>query len=484
MAKPTKAQLEKINQFAAKTLTEDDVYVFEPLMIDDQETAYHSVLHNNLLKKFVKDSRRGTPLLMNHNHNKLPVGRSFDARLINEFDDDRNVDTKSLYGTFYIDLGRNTESNMTTDDIVKGIDAGTIFDVSIGFNATEWKCSICGNDIRDFWSCPHIPGKKYAVQNEQGEDVVEKCIVIVGEDGDGELLELSLVYAGACDRATIKHNFSNESVREFDKGTKLSLVDDIKNVPLNAKIYQYYTKDGSVLFTDTDERTKGTEYLSKRSELEMALADVLKNKFGVDFETDEQLSAKLDELIAEVDTAKGELTAKTEELSAKTDELENIKTELANKIVEVESLTEQLGKKDETIADLEKANEELSAKAEVAETYRQDLINKALELGVRAQGNAFQKDLFSKFLTTLSIDDIKGVVAGFENEVKTKFAGARVSESEDRTTETRLNNEVPSKEDESEFRAFIADKAKEYAAENKVSITEATKVMYKKYSQE
>lgn len=471
MGKPTRAQLEKINSFSAKELTEDDVYVFEPLMIDDQKTSYNSVIHTNLLKKFVKDARRGIPLLMNHNSHQLPIGRSFDSRLVDEYDEDLETSVKSVYGTFYIDLGRNTESNMTTDDIVKGIDSGTIFDVSIGFNAKKWECSICGHDIRDYLRCSHIPGRVYEVEGEDNIIRNEECYVIVGKDGNGELLELSLVYAGACNRATIK-NFSNESTIDFENSSKLSIVDEIKNIPMDANIYQYYTKDGSILLTDTDERTNGIEYLNKRSEDNVELnkiLEVLSTSFGVTIENETQLSEKLTEM-------SGALSSVKEELSIAKTELEATKTEL-------ETTKAELAMKDETIIELEKSNVELAAKAEMADTYRKDLIKETIEFGIRANGNAFQAELFEKFLSTLSIDEIKTTRDGFKNAVNEKFEGYRQTDGEN-DLQNKLDNEVPDKEDEIAFRAFVAEKAVEYAKENKISISEATKLMYKKYSSE
>lgn len=478
VAKPTKEQLEKINKLAVKELTEDDVFVFRPLIIDDQVTAYYSKLHENFLRKIVMDAKKGVGLLLNHNCFQLPVGRTFDAELVEEHDEEVGDFCKSVYGGVYIDRGRNTESNMTTDDIIKGIESGTIFDVSIGFNASSWKCSICGNDIRDYMSCPHIPGKKYIVQDEEGNDIVETCIVNVGEDGEGELLELSLVYAGACGRATIKNEFSNDSVIELDKGTKLTLVDNFKNVPLYAKIYQYYSKDGVALYTDTDERTEGAEYLAKRSETEVILTklyEIMKNTFGIEVSSEEELISKLSELGLELSKVKEELAAKESELSAKNTELETANSELAKAVAENEQLKTDLANKDVEIAELNK-------KAEIVETYRQELTDKALNLGVKLQGNAFQRELFSKFLETLSLDEIKNVVSGFEAEVRNKFAGVRVSEGEDRSLTNRVSDVPDKDENPAEFSAYVAEKAIEYAKEHGISISEATKLMYKKYS--
>lgn len=469
MPKPTQEQLDKINRFAIEPLTEDEVYVFPDLMIDDQPTAYSSKIHENLLRKFVVDAKRGVGLLMNHNSRSLPVGRSFDADLREEVGDDGKL-YKSIYGQFYIDLGRQTESGMTTDDLVKGINSGTIFDTSIGFNANSWDCSICSYDIRDWRNCSHYPGEKYQVEGANGVHSEETCYVIAGADGGGELLENSLVYAGAVDRATIKRNFSVSDVRETEKGSNLHMVESFKNVPTNATIYQYFAKDGSALFfTETDERTNGLEELKKRSEQEVEFAVVKEaiEKFGIKFENVDELSAGLENLSKQAQ----ELTQKDEKI-----------TELSNKVSGLES---DLSTKDETIQELTIKNEELTEKAGLAETYRQDLTAKALEAGVRAQGNAFQKGMYEKFLGTLSIDEIKEVIEGFDKEVADRFAGARHTQPNGEVTRHSTPAEPKTAEDfedETEFRNKVADEAMQYSKDNGVSVKEAMKVIYQKYT--
>lgn len=473
MPKPTQEELYRINKFTQVPLSEEDVYVFHNMMIDDQLTSYNSKISPSLLNKFMSDTNRGVGLLLNHNSKQLPVGRSFDSELTTEFTEDGEYRT-SLYGKFYIDLGRNTQGGMTTDDIAKGIDSGTIFDTSIGFSASKWSCSICNHDIRDYTSCSHMPGEKYAVTRE-GQDLVETCHVIVGDDGEGELLENSLVYAGACNRATIiKDTFSMDSVSVNDIGTKLHIVEDFKNLPLDCTVYQYYTKDGSVLFTDTEKRTNGSLELKKRSEQRMELQkflDVL-GQFGIEISSDEELSTVLQQL-----------KQSETELSEKATELDSLKEEFSKTTEELTSLQDALSQKEEIISELVKSNEELSQKAGLADTYREDLIKETLEFGVRAHGNSFNTELFEKFLVSLSVEEIKTAKTGFEKEVQEKFANARVSEPDG--SATRKQFEPTSKEDfsdEVEFRNYVAEKAVEYAKENKVSISDATKIMMKKYS--
>lgn len=470
MPKPTPEQLEKINRFSMKKLTEDDVYVFYDLMIDNLPVEVYGILiHDNLLSKFLQDTTKGIPLLLNHNVLSLPVGRSFDAEIREEYDPQLKRTVKTLYGWFYIDLGRNTDSGLTTDDIVKGIESGTIFDTSIGFYSKSWTCSICGHDIRDWENCSHFPGMEYTI-TEDGQEKKVTCYVIAGQDGQGELTENSLVYSGACDRASIQKTFSVKLNSENNIGTKLHVVEDIKRVPLDATIYQFYSKHGCFLFADAPERS-GDVTFEKRSESAVELSQVKEvlNKFNIKSDSVDELTASLTELVnkdAEKEAQVRELSKKLEEASAKLKEAE-----------------EQLAKKDETISELTRVNEELAQKAELANTYRKDLIDKALELGVRAQGNAFKADLFAKFLETLSVDEIKEVINGFEEEIKARFANARVSKPQDKSE--RLSAEPQSREDfetEEEFRAFIAEEAQRYAKEHNVSITDATKLVYKKYT--
>lgn len=481
MPKPTNEQLEKINKFALAPLTEDNCYVFNDMMIDDGITSYHSIIHENLLRKFLKDTRKGVGLLMSHNRSRLPVGRSFDASLVEDVDEEGNI-VKSLYGHFYIALGRGTESGMTTDDIVHGIESGTISDTSIGFNAKSFKCSICENDIRDYFKCGHFPGKKYVVEGENGDDVVT-CYVIVGEDGQGELLENSLVYSGACDRASIVNTFSRHSVKDTDNGTKLHLVDSIKSVPLDSTIYMYYSKDGYVFFTETPERTDAIDFLSKRSEEEVEFKQFLDS-------VNEIMGFNSDSPDAIIESLK-QYRAETSTLSS---ELENVRTELSNAEkrvneleAEKETLKQSLSTKDVTIEELTRINEELSEKAELANTYKNDLIDKALELGVRAQGNAFNKPMFERFLKTLSVDEVKEVITGFENEVVSKFDGVRTSTTRVPKTRTSFDKDKITRdsfETEEEFRDFVADEALAYAKENNVSLKEATKLMFEKYAKD
>ena len=205
----------------------------------------------------------------------------------------------------------------------------------------------------------------------------------------------------------------------------------------------------------------------------------------------------MEKYIEEIRDLQGsELKTKLNELSAKLDEMEGKDAELAKKVEEIESLNntiselkETLTAKDSEIAELkdsisklEEENQKLKVNEELVNTYKNDLKNEIIELGIRSQGNAFNKSLFEKFLDTLSIDELKEVKEGFDEAVIEKYSGVR-------TTQTKVRDKNDNKElykddfeTEEEFREYIAGLATEYAVENNISLKEATKIMYEKYS--
>jgi len=474
MGRPTKEQLDKINRLSKVELTEDDVYVFHNLMIDNAVTSYYTIVHENLLRKFSVDVKKGVGLILSHDSSKLPVGRSFDSTLVEEWDEETGEVLKSLYGDFYIALGRNTESGMTTDDIVRGIDSGTIFATSIGFSAKTMKCSICGHDIRS-WDCPHWPGKEYIVENEEGVGETVTCCAIIGEDGVGELIENSLVYAGACSRASIVNEYSKGNDSVTKNLPKLQVVEELKQIPVDASIYQFYTAGGMVLMTDSTD---------KRSETGMDRYKKVLTEFNI--QSDDELKAKLTELSeksTELENKDKELLAKDKEIAKLTEDLEYYKKEVLTKNDEVSELKDEITELSEKITNLTQLNEELKQNAELIEVYKKDLKDEILELGVRSQGNAFNKTLFERFLDTLSIEELKEVRESFDEEVKTKFSNVRVSQTKvkDKKKDGELYRE--DFETEEEFRVYIAGLAERYAKENNISIKEATKLMYGKYSE-
>lgn len=481
MATPSQEELRQINQFTQREFTADELYVFDNLMIDTLPVESHFIIPQEDLVESLHAQTIGTPLILDHNSRTLPVGRSFASRM--QLDDVNGKQVKTAYGKFYIDKGRATESNMTTDDLIKGIEAGTLSDTSIGFSFSDAKCSICGNDLRDFENCKHWPGRTYDVEQEDGSVEQETCWIEAG--GEGTLYENSLVYAGAVNRATVQRSFSAQSVTENEKGTNLFAVEDIKAIPQGAHFILHFSKRGSALFTASPERVEYGQSTPKRSDDEVDMQKIREalSAIGItaEFSTYEELSAAITKfaegLVNPEDVvAKADFEARVAEIA----ELSTKNTELAK---QVEESAEALASRDATIAELTAKNEELAGKADLADTYRSDLVTKALEAGVRAQGNAFQSEMFGKFLETLSVSELKDVIAGFEAEFAGRFEGAKMTDGKETF---RTNSSAPTSRDDfetdEEFREFVAEEAIKLANEQGIAFRDAMNHVVAKYS--
>jgi len=198
--KPTKEELAIINERFAKVSfkSENDLYVFPAMVIDNQLTAYYTRVHPTFLEQCVKDLINGVGFLVGHDRTKLPMARSFKGQMTS------NDNLQEVYGKFF--MQKNLEINeINTDDFMKAFLGGTIEDVSIGFAAKRYECNLCGNDIRSA-DCPHWPGKKYNEDDkEDGKGTLCFAWVMEPAGPSGEaLLEVSAVYKGAAPKAKQK----------------------------------------------------------------------------------------------------------------------------------------------------------------------------------------------------------------------------------------------------------------------------------------
>ncbi len=443
MPRPTTAQLRKINKFSQTELKEDQVYVFRSLSADTLPVARYSWfgeysinMTEKMLQKLKKDYQAGVGLLASHDSSRLPFGRTFDAETMVDEVDGESV--KTLYIDHYMvthmegENGErrelNTEIGMTTQEIADHIEVGHTFDTSIGFSIHDPKCSICKNSIRDYEKCEHIPGLTYTVD---GEEV--RCN-IVADSGEG--VENSLVYAGAVNRALIQKAGNEQDSESFSQGgvqapvklgdRSLYNVDDVKNLPMGAELFCFLSKGNMELFTTTSERRDFSKYQKGREEMSQVSATP----------TPENVTLATAEPIADV-VLKSEHDAA---LSAK-------QTELDTALAKVTELTEQLATANGKV-------EELSAKATLADEFTQDLVSETVKAGIAARGNAFNAERYEKYLSTLSVAEIKEELASMKGE----FSGA-IQEAAAQVTEADVEterNEAPVQMSRAEMRQEAA----------------------------
>ncbi len=201
---PTDAQLKIINKLAKKTLSADDVFVFPGKLAGDMIIPDRYVrLMPELLRVFKDNAQKGVSLLLDHSWHPdgfwglggrpkaaIPYGRTFNATL-----DAGGTDgeTMELNADHYIVRGMEIDG-ISTDALITGIEAGTLFDSSIGFNYNTAVCSVCGKNYFDSNECEHSAGKKYTVEID---DVEHELLCYMKAMPPGALWENSRVFDGA-----------------------------------------------------------------------------------------------------------------------------------------------------------------------------------------------------------------------------------------------------------------------------------------------
>ncbi|OKP95394.1 hypothetical protein [Paenibacillus sp. P46E] len=364
MAKPTADQLERINQLARVPLTEDETYVFPAKLVGDQiiPSRFYR-LTPNFLRKMAIQAREGVSLLLDHSWANLgimtiPLGRTFDSRL------QMDGDELALYADHYMKLGQEV-GDIKIDQIADGIDAGTIFDTSIGFTVTSQTCSICGQEYFG-GNCPHIRGREYDTK---------PCTVDIN---DGDLMENSLVFDGAYPGAGVVGMSNTSETQSTVKWEFLS--EDAKSLPSGGRVfYSFSGKSGLDGFVMQQEKNNEAETQAK----------------GDDTVTEEQKAA-----LAAAQTQATALTA-------------------ANGVLG--QVRAALGV--ESDADIPAKLTALSAQAADGAAYKVKVTEQACGAGVRALGEAFNTETMKAMLFHLPVSEIEKIGATYEAQAQAALGG-------------------------------------------------------------
>lgn len=509
--KPTQEELAIINERFAKEpyKSVEDLYVFWLMAIDNQLTLYGTRAHPDTLNKWAKDLENGVSFLVGHQNNSLPFARSFKG-LVREHEG-----LVELYGKFFMQKGLNI-GEINTDDFMKAYLGGTLQDVSVGFKAGWYECSICGLDIRDP-DCPHLPLNKYQID---GKEVLCFAWIMHSEEKPSELLEVSCVYKGAVPKAKLKGkkevpaNFINspEELKKAGKDLELVLrfsipvkeIDSTQLDPLrkggeqSMDIEQILSQEVSndealllkerfpneelgnllkdfpayeLLDTKDDYERWTRAFINDLPDSSFAVIEPAYSKGEIDNKNCRHLphhgkggggtrnenldlphlrnafaranqiqpvsnSISTQELrqkaLAHLEHHRSALTTerKEEDFIKLEQELKTAKTNNdvlleQNKTLkeEISALVKQIDELKSVNVELQTKIKELEPKAKDGETYRADLINEALELGIKLQGNSFDKPTYEKMLKEpgRSIDEIKKIREQFFNQLMEKF---------------------------------------------------------------
>lgn len=151
----TDEELAKINKFALKDLSKEDVYTFKLRVCDNEIDRDYEVFPLSTLEK-LKDLFIGKTIIKDHSSRAdNQVARIYDTELVTESGRTKTAEPyTSLIAHCYM---VKTESNK---DLITEIDAGIKKEVSVGCAIGEVVCSICGTDNRKRW-CEHWNGQEH-----------------------------------------------------------------------------------------------------------------------------------------------------------------------------------------------------------------------------------------------------------------------------------------------------------------------------------
>lgn len=146
----------KINSFARKALTTDEIYTFPVILCDNEIDRDNERFSVPALKRLSELFVGKTGIFDHDPRGENQTARIFDTEIIE--DASRKTEAGEIYtavvGKAYM---IRTSKNA---DLIAEIDGGIKKEVSVGCSIAVRRCSVCGED-RGKKSCQHINGRRY-----------------------------------------------------------------------------------------------------------------------------------------------------------------------------------------------------------------------------------------------------------------------------------------------------------------------------------
>lgn len=449
---PTDEQLVKINKLSKRKLEKDEVFVFPNKLAGDMIIpGRYTQLTKELLDVFSVDANKGVSLLLDHSwapdgffglggrpKMAMPYGRTFDSKYESATEEGETV---SLMADHYMARGIELDG-IKTDDLISSIEAGTLFDSSIGFSYSNAICSVCGEDYRG-GKCEHSAGRTYEIEDDDG--VMRTKLCFIKAKPPGFLMENSLVFDGAYPSAGILSSVGE--VLENETG-KYQIIGETKEIdPTKTLISTYSEKTGLITMVKKSEHKKifksvdvGDDNLKGgEKNMDENLKKMLE-AFGVDVADGDIDNEKLvKELVEKWDATveKVSESARVAQLVAIEEGTEPLK-DGAEPLKEGESIintTEYFAIPVTEIAEMlgaETVNESILKLAKEGKDYHALVIDEAIAMGVRAQGNDFTADTWKETFASMSTKAIKDITKTFETQVNGIPAGRKTNPDTER----------------------------------------------------
>lgn len=211
MGTPSAELLKLINKISRRELRDEEVFVLSGTPSTNGRDSYYTYMHDSSLRRFVKDLSAGSAFLDSHDSSRLPIGASFYGAIedIPEGKAEGVPATKRVTALWYMLRNHNVPGSGNTEDYIRGIEAGTIGKLSIGFGGPDMRI-VCDEDGRDMfdWESPYYPGQ-----------ILEDGRTVLYAVHDANIYETSAVYKNATPGALIDRWQELINVRRIDPGS-------------------------------------------------------------------------------------------------------------------------------------------------------------------------------------------------------------------------------------------------------------------------
>lgn len=200
--------MEKINRFTLRELSEEDVFIFRIAACNDQPDRDHERFSVETLKQLA-ELFKGKTVIMDHNwSSSKQTARIFDGSV-----ETADGVSRLILSVYMIRSGASAP-------VIEAIEGGILKEVSVGCAVKRAVCSICGTDKASS-CCPHKPGAVYDGNT---------CIVILEDAIDA--YELSFVAVPAQPEAGVVKTYGGENkpsaaeeTAEFERRKALALLE-------------------------------------------------------------------------------------------------------------------------------------------------------------------------------------------------------------------------------------------------------------------
>lgn len=396
--------------FDPQVLEGRELFFFPAEISSDRLDAYFTRMAESSLRNYAREAEEGRSFQNSHRWYELGFGRT----LTGEMEADAATGARRVVSWLYTLSGLRL-NELSTDDLIAGIQAGLVQDVSIGFYGGEFRCAICGLDMLWDLDCPHVPGLKYQRTDKTGEDLAFAWVE------DAHLAEVSAVYDGATPGAAIlKAQREAEEGRLTERGRQLIEARYRVALPLQRVLVANGIDGGGLPKTIAGAQAPATRDKKERNGMSIREKVAWNGDDGV-------LSrAALEGLLATHEGWEAEQKRLQEALAAAQGEAARVQ-ELEKRATSAEAARAQAQ------AEIER----LKPLAQEGEAYRKDLVEQALAEGVRALGEHFDVGVYQGLLQGASLPVIKRMQEDWQRQADALFGGGRkTKEGHEPPTET------------------------------------------------